>query len=149
MKYTLLLLLIGCNTTCFVFRDKDIPKQIKQIKVEHIELIDMGGVSTFREFDRPIRFTKIDTKEPRVRVSKKKYSSFSLKLHLDANNDTGKDRLTIFHGTKLIYITDFDVLDVKLKFAESSEDILYFIVDNPSMPNNTAGAFQASIKIVE
>ena len=105
MKYLPLIFLLGCHTTCFVFRDKQEPlKPTNPPKIEHIELIDMGGVSTFREFDRPIRFTKIDTKEPRVRVSKKKYSSFSLKLHLDANNDTGKDRLTIFHGTKLIYI---------------------------------------------
>ena len=139
---------------CFHFHDKkEMVRVCRQCKdPKNSELISMGGVSSMskNEFtDKVNDFLRIDTKKEKVRISRNFYRQVGIVAVLDANDDTGKDRFRIFSGDVEIYEIMFDVAILRLDFRLNEFSKLRFVVDNPSMRNNTAGAFQATIRIRE
>ena len=112
----------------------------------------MGGVSSQSKsefLEKVGHFLRIDTKAPRVRTTKSSYGKFDAALLLDANSDTGDDRLRIFAGDSLIYSMAFHDGEqkVSLSFDLHRESKLRFVVDNLEMLNNTPGAFAVTVKL--
>lgn len=116
-----------------------------------LEIIDMGGVSTFNEYQinkDDFKFNLIDTKFPKERRSRFTYKDFSLTLKLYSNDDTGNDRITIYFGEAVIYQSLFgEYKEVAIVNHSIYFNQLRFVIDNEHTPNNTAGAFSATIKI--
>jgi hypothetical protein len=111
----------------------------------------MGGVSTFRDCDKHVLYNKIDTKSPKIRETKKTFKHFIIHVFFSSNTDTGKDRLTILYAYHPIFEKELSVDEetLDLHFNFSDWDKLQFIVDNPSMPNASPGAFECRITIKE
>ena len=151
----LLLFMVGCaKNTCLWHRAKETihVAMYRPAKQSGPELIYMGGVSTQSksEFTEKVNhFLRIDTKEPRVRTTRGTYGKFEADMLLDANSDTGDDRLRIFAGDSLIYSILFHDGEQKvfLCFSLRRESRLRFVVDNLTTLNNTPGAFAATIKL--
>ena len=155
----ILLLLFGCSKNTCLWHNQEASEESsslssatrKVIKIQR-EAIYMGGVSSQSKAEftaKESHFLRIDTRAPRVRASKASYDKFEASLLLDANSDTGDDRLRIFAGDSLIYSTLFHDGEqrVRLKFYLHRESKLRFVVDNPETLNNTPGAFAATIKL--
>ena len=149
----LIFLAILFITSCKTTETKCYQENTKKCNEKQFEIIDMGGCSTFMISDMSepnFKFHKIDTKEPKIRHSEGYYKSFNLTLKLYANEDTGNDRITVYHGENQIFQTHFGVYNVKcidFHFPDEIHNKLKFVVDNTGTINNTPGAFSATIKI--
>lgn len=149
----LLFILIVFITSCKSIDQECYKPKIQHTKNGNFEIIDMGGASVFLMEDMNnsnFKFHKIDTKAPKIRYSHYYYKSFQLHLKLYSNNDTGNDRISIFHNEELVYQTEFGdekklILDFHYPDEEYSQ--IKFVVDNTGTLNNTPGAFSATIKI--
>ena len=154
MKKLLLLLLplFSFSQKCWheEHKDKHFYYVIPKINIAYREHIDMTGVSTFTQHDKSIKFSKIDTKCPKIRETRKMFKHFVLKIHLGSNDDTGNDRLTILYAYSPIYTYTFgENEDIELHFNFSDWEKLQFIVDNPLIKNGSPGAFNCIINIKE
>lgn len=147
MKYIpFLLILASCSSESKCWFDKT-PK----VKCGGYEIIMMGGVSTINEYQLEqvgFKYDKITTSEARKRSSKYSYKAFSVSVSVASNDDTGKDRITIYFGAEPIAQYLFDDEEKKeMIFNKSDWQQISVVVDNPSTPNHSAGAFKATIKI--
>ena len=146
MKYIpILLLLASCNVSIKCWSDD------QHIKEGYFEVIDMGGVSTFNEYqlsDPNFKFSAIDTKKVKKRTTKYYYKNFDLHLRLWSNNDTGDDLITVLFADSVLYSGYFgEFKEISMICYQRSYGQLEFIVSNPHTPNYTAGAFSATITV--
>lgn len=150
MKYyplLFLLFLLSCSVPQKCYEDKS-----KRVKSGGFEIIDMGGTSVFSMedmFKSDFKFPLVGTKSYKKRYSNYYYTNFNLNLKLWSNDDTGKDRISVFYNEKLIFQEFFgEFEEVNINFInDNSCSQIKFIVDNPGTINNTPGAFSALIRI--